>query len=188
MKKKWFLFTLILFLLSAGNGFAHTKIESSTPENGAIIKDELKEITLTFATKIEQGSTFELHTADDTAIPIQNISIAENVMVGKLTEPLENGQFNVNWNIIGADGHIMDGEFSFTVDQVTEEQNEETPAETEDENQGEPLVKKENEQDTTENKVATNTEESTSIVVPIIIGLLLVIIVACVVLIAKRKK
>ena len=60
MVKKLFLFTFILFLAFANSALAHTGLESYTPQNGDIVNEELKQITLTFEGKVEQGSTFEL--------------------------------------------------------------------------------------------------------------------------------
>lgn len=53
-----------LFLLSfTDNAFSHTELESSTPQNGEVIIEELQEIILNFEGKIENDSTFTLENA-----------------------------------------------------------------------------------------------------------------------------
>lgn len=191
MMKKWILIMFVFLLLSPGNVVAHTKIESSNPENGATVTDELTEITLTFGTKIEQGSRFELKGEDGVAINLQEISVEENTLLGTLAEPLENGQYQVNWNIIGADGHIMDGEFAFTVDR---EVSEESPADEENQD-GQASITEEDEVSITKEdapKTSVDTEgvaeESPSYVIPVIIGLIVIVLIAIMIVMSKRKK
>lgn len=195
MMKKWILIMFVFLLLSPGNVVAHTKIESSNPENGATVTDELTEITLTFGTKIEQGSRFELKGEDGVAINLQEISVEENTLLGTLAEPLENGQYQVNWNIIGADGHIMDGEIAFTVArEVTEEPSEESP--TDEENQKDQVSTTEENSDVITEEGDSNAvednegneEDSPSYVIPVIIVLILVVLISSIVVMYRRKK
>ena len=141
--KKIFLFTFIFFLAFVNNALAHTGLESSSPQNGDIINEELQQITLTFESKVEQGSTFELQNSDGKSIPVENISLSENQMVGNFSNPLENGEYQVTWKIIGADGHPLEGEFSFSVDlPITTETPSEEQVETQEETQPQSLLKK----------------------------------------------
>lgn len=119
MVKKLFLITFILFMVSVNYAFGHTGLESSSPQAGEVIEAETNEIKMTFETKIEQGSTFELTNANGNAISIENINLSNNQMVGSLSNNLANGDYKVNWKIIGADGHPIEGEFSFTVNAPT---------------------------------------------------------------------
>ncbi|MFF2587148.1 copper resistance protein CopC [Peribacillus butanolivorans] len=186
MIKKLFLFTFIFFLAFVNNALAHTGLESSSPQNGAIVKEELQEITLTFESKIEQNSTFEIQNLNGDSIPVKNISITENKMVGSFSNPLENGKYQAKWKIIGADGHPIDGDFSFSVDMPVTE----TPAEV----QKEP--KKEDAKQVEENKPKTANEPKEEIeqnklpsyIIPSIIGVLIVIVVGSFIWILRRKK
>ena len=56
--------------------------------------------------KIQMGSLYLLK--------ISNVS--DNQLVGNYSKPFENGEYVVTWNVIGADGHEMVGEFSFSVE------------------------------------------------------------------------
>ncbi|WP_256242230.1 copper resistance CopC family protein [Bacillus sp. V3B] len=187
--KKILLFTFIFFLLFVNNALAHTGLESSFPQEGDIINKELQQITLTFESKIEQSSTFELQNSIGETVPVENISLSENQMVGNLSNPLGNGEYQINWKIIGADGHPIQGEFSFSVDLPVTKAPPEEQMETQEETQSQPKVP--------EKEAATVTEEQTveiqqnklpSYVIPTIIGVLIVIVVGSFLLIMKRKR
>ena len=189
MVKKLFLFTFILFLAFANSALAHTGLESSTPQNGDIVNEELKQITLTFEGKVEQGSTFELQNSTGQSIPLENISLSENQIVGNFANPLENGEYLVNWKVIGADGHPIEGEFSFSVDVPVTEAPAEEQVETQEETQPQAKVE-EKEVDTVNEAKDEQIQQSKmpSYVIPTIIGILMVIVVGSFLLILKRKK
>ena len=185
MIKKLFLFTFIFFLAFVNSALAHTGLESSSPQNGDVINEEFQQITLTFEGKVEQGSKFELQNSTGESIPIENIALSENEIIGNFSNPLENGEYLVNWKIIGADGHPIEGEFSFSVDvPVTE-----APVKEQVETQVQPKVK-EKEVDTVNEAKDKQIQQSTmpSYVIPTIIGILMVIVVGSFLLILKRKK
>lgn len=117
--KKIIVLAFVFMLTFASNAFAHTGLESSTPSNGQVIQEELKDITLTFEGKIEQGSSFEVRSTDGATISVDNISINDGQMTGTLSNALENGDYEVIWNIVGADGHPIEGSIPFTVEVAT---------------------------------------------------------------------
>ena len=187
--KKMFVFTFIFVLAFVNSALAHTGLETSSPQNGEVIKEELREISLTFETKIEQGSTFELKNSNGNSIVVDEIVLNENKMVGNLPNPLENGEYQVNWNIIGADGHPIEGEFSFSVEvpatETPAEEQVETQEETQPQSKGEEsqvdTVNKEKDEEIQQNKMP-------SYVMPTIIGALIIIVVGSLFFILKRKK
>lgn len=186
--KKILLFILIFFLSFNNFAYAHTGLESSSPQNGEIIKEEIKQITLTFETKVEQGSKFELQNSIGEPIIVENLALSENQMVGNLSNPLKNGEYIVNWNIIGADGHPIEGEFTFSVDMPVTEAPAEDQAEPQQETQPEPQVDDKkvdpvNEKETEEvqqNKIP-------SYVIPAILGILIILVIGSFFFIMKRK-
>jgi copper resistance protein C len=189
MFKRLFLFTFIFFLTFVNSALAHTGLESSSPQNGDIIKEELKQITLTFETKVEQGSTFQLQNSIGETIPVETISLSENQLVGNFSSPLENGEYRVNWNIIGADGHPIEGEFSFAVDLPVIEELAKERIETEEDTQPQPEAE-EKEVDTVDEAKSEEVQQNKmpSYVIPVIIGVLIVIVVGSFLLMMKRKK
>ncbi|MCM3668982.1 copper resistance protein CopC [Mesobacillus maritimus] len=187
--KKMFLFTILFFLAFVNSAFAHTGLKSSSPQNGELINEELKQIILTFETKVEQGSTFELQKLNGETISVENISLSENQMVGNFPNSLENGEYQVNWKIIGADGHPIEGEFSFSIDKPVTEEPAEEQVEPQEETQPQTEVEEEKIETVNEATDDKNQQDKTpSYVIPTIIGVLIVIVVGSFLLIMKRKK
>ncbi len=198
MFKKVSLFTFILLFTFVSVTFAHTGLESSNPQNGEVINEELEQITLTFEGKVEQGSTFTLKNANGESITVNNITITENVLSGDLSSPLENGYYTVDWSLIGADGHLIEDSFAFTVDApiaetVEDQTGTETPVkednETEDNTQTQTNAEENevNQANPSENTEAAQ-NEGNSYILPIIIGALIVIIIISFVFLSRRKK
>ncbi|WP_071394066.1 copper resistance CopC family protein [Bacillus tuaregi] len=184
--KKISILTFVFFLLFIENALAHTGLGSSFPEDGAVIKEELQTITLTFETKIEQGSLFKLENSVGESLPVENITLSENQLTGNLLDSLENGEYRIIWNIIGADGHPVDGALSFSVDKVAEEPSvDDDPAISE---QTETKTEKAESQEKAEESNETEQNDGSSYTVPILVGVLAVIIAACIFWVVKRKK
>ncbi len=185
MFKKLSLFTFILFFTFVSATLAHTGLESSNPQNGEVINEELKQITLTFEGTIEQGSTFTLLNANGETITVDNMTIMENILTGDLSTPLENGDYTVDWSIIGEDGHLIEESFTFSVDAPvaeTTEENTETEVHTQ--------TNTEDYEENTANQTETvaESDEETSFIFIIIIGVLILIMMVSFVFLLKRKK
>ncbi|MEH7235388.1 copper resistance CopC family protein [Bacillus sp. JJ1562] len=122
---------VLLFVFTSNQVFAHTALKESSPSDGQVVKEPLQEISLVYETKIEQTSKFEVMNSNGESVSFESFIIEEDLMKGSFSQSLENGSYKVVWKIVGADGHIIDGGFSFTVDAPVEE----TPAEDKTENQ-----------------------------------------------------
>ncbi|WML57511.1 copper resistance protein CopC [Neobacillus sp. PS2-9] len=114
MFNKISLITALLFFLLGTNVFAHSHLEDSSPKDGAVLTESLKDITLTFETNLEPTSTFTLADANRASIALP-VEIKGNQLVGVLPEDLANGSYSIHWKIIGTDGHPLEGDLSFTV-------------------------------------------------------------------------
>lgn len=117
-------------------GQAHTTLSSSTPAEGEVVGEALEEVELTFGTTIEQASTMTLE-SEGMTYEFEEITLSEKIMKGTISEELPNGAYVIRWNIIGADGHPIEGEVPFELDVEVpadkpaaeeEEPVEETPA------------------------------------------------------------
>lgn len=93
---------------------AHTHLSVSTPIEGQVVVEELKEITLTFDGNIEKLSSMKI-VKDGSELTALQVQIEAEKMFGILPEPLENGAYVIQWNIAGEDGHPITGEINFTV-------------------------------------------------------------------------
>ena len=187
MKKTiWLLCLLLLFVPT--QVFAHSKVTESTPAADATIDSTPEKITIAFNTTIASMSTFKLFNENNEAQVVENISVNEHQLSGDIPSTLVNGVYTVQYNIIGADGHAIDGNYSFTI-----EASEETPTPTEETTEPEetvaPTVEPSNEPTTTPNVDSDQTSDTKSdknqVWPYIVIGL---IIVAAVAFAMKKRK
>jgi copper resistance protein C len=161
--------------------FAHSHLSGSNPADGDVITEPLSEIVLEFDGTIEQGSFMDVTTTDGKDVEIEELIIDDGTLTGTVAEPLPNGEFQVNWNIISADGHPLEGEFSFTVNTTVPESEEEA---IED-----PVEQEKTEiDDTTETAEQTMDDEESSSMTTILIVILVVIVIVGFILLIKRKK
>ncbi|MFE1244889.1 copper resistance protein CopC [Fictibacillus sp. NPDC058756] len=131
--KKTVLSFLLLFMIVLNlpsSVFAHSDLESATPAKGEKVTTDLEAVILTFSTKIESLSTMKLKNENE-EIPLQ-ISIEDNQMTGKMNNRLENGKYTVEYKIIGADGHVIEGSYSFSVDRPEQAQPKKEPEQNTD--------------------------------------------------------
>lgn len=175
---------LAAMTISTTSAFAHSHLGGSNPADGDVVSEPLNEVVLEFDGQIEQGSLIDVKTAKGKEIKLEDIIIGEGTLTGTVAEPLPNDEYQVNWSIISADGHPLEGEFSFTVNvpvSETVEEEPEKPSET----------TKPAEQPTEDKDQAAAAEdvakESSSMTV-ILIVLLVIIVVTGFYFLTKRKK
>lgn len=187
--KKIFIAAFLFIFATTTNAFAHTHLGSSTPENGEVVTEELSEITLTFEGKIEQSSSFKLSDSEGQEIPIETISINEEIMTGTLAAPLENGEYVVNSSIIGADGHLIEEEISFTVNLAETATSTEATNDTQQSEQDTTEEVEQNSDQAASETVAEETEsnEESSTFIPVIIIVLLVVVIGAFLMMRRKK-
>ena len=171
------------------SAFAHSHLGGSNPADGDVVTEPLNEIVLEFDGQIEQGSFIDVTTTEGQAIELQEIIIGEGTLTGTVAEPLPNDEYQVNWSIISADGHPLEGEFSFTVNAAVPESVEE---ETKNPETGIVEETTESAEQTTEDQEsatsANEVEKESSSMTVILIVLLVVIVAGGFFLLTKRKK
>ncbi|WP_415841047.1 copper resistance CopC family protein [Paenibacillus typhae] len=112
MKKAVVLILLLLFLVPA-TALAHTELKSSFPKQDEVIEQPLKEIMLTFNTDLEKLSTLSLFDENEKKVNVDTIEVKANVLSAALSTTLANGNYKIDWKIVGADGHVINQSFSF---------------------------------------------------------------------------
>ncbi|AXQ50896.1 copper resistance CopC family protein [Lysinibacillus fusiformis] len=183
MIKKVLMYSFFLTFLFGVQVEAHTPIETSYPKDGEIVKEESHEISMSFGTKIEQTSKVDIVNDKGVVMELANLTIHDNEMLASFYEPLENGSYQVNWSIVGEDGHPIEGTFGFTVEQVTGDIKS-TQAVDEPTQQNETTANQSAEKDTKSNSQSN----APSYVLPLIIGVLAVIALVSTFILMRRKK
>ncbi|MCH1638864.1 copper resistance CopC family protein [Paenibacillus barengoltzii] len=108
-----FLLTMIALIFPT-IASAHTKLTSSSPKQDEAVNTPIDQIQLEFNTMIEPLSSFKL-TGDAGTIDIKDLRIDGQTMTGSLSDGLKNGTYEVQWKIVGKDGHPIKGAYSFSV-------------------------------------------------------------------------
>lgn len=184
--KKTVLFLLFFLFLSSPVVFGHTALESVDPTEGNVVTKELQKVVLNFNTSLEQASSFTLEDEEGQEVLI-NVEINEQSMTGTLEEVPANGTYTVNWKIIGADGHPIEGTYAFTLEVsedsvssgITEEAAPSTEAESADEG--------ETEETQNENLAAPQETTSAPYVMVIVLMILAVIAVGTLMWMSNRR-
>ncbi|MDQ2639375.1 MAG: copper resistance protein CopC [Pseudomonadota bacterium] len=106
--------TILLAAVFSSPALAHTKLKASIPSEGSTVETAPLAFTLTFS-----------EPARLTALSVQKEGGAEQKITGlpasvsaeaKVPAPkLENGRYTLNYRLVGADGHLINGKVSFTV-------------------------------------------------------------------------
>lgn len=113
MKKLAIFAVMAAFATSA---FAHSKVDTTSPANGATIAEAPPEISFNFANDIRLTRVNMLHQDH----PTVRLDLGDQTSFSRVfTLPLEGmgaGIYRIEWRGLGADGHAMQGEFSFTVE------------------------------------------------------------------------
>lgn len=116
MMKRVLPILLILLLMLPGAAMAHSRLEQSIPAQNAVLDASPETIELAFDTRIEKISNLKLFDASGNQIETERAQVDNDTMTSIVPKTLDNGVYSVKWTIIGADGHTIDGEYSFTVD------------------------------------------------------------------------
>lgn len=125
MSKKLLLLFFLMFTFPF-SAQAHTTLLSSTPTEGQSVTEVLTEVELVFGTEIEEGSTMSIE-GEAGSYEFDDIAIKNNVMTGNFSETLPNGSYRILWNIIGEDGHPIEGNIAFSMlNEVKEKEKAET--------------------------------------------------------------
>lgn len=163
-----FVAAAFLFGSFSVNTFAHSHLSDSNPKDGEEITNAIQEITLDFDGEIMQGSYIEVTSTEGATFEVDKINIGEGQLVAILEKPLPNGEFKVDWSIISADGHPLEGAYSFTVN--VPDLNTSPPDKADLEGQ------------------FTDTTENANIFMYIVIGVAVIILVVGGILLFRRKK
>jgi len=111
------IFAVFALLVTLASGaFAHSPVESTTPSDGGVTAAVPAEINLRFVNKIRLTRVDMFHQDH----PSVRLDLGDQTRFDHMfTLPLQGmgpGTYRIEWRGLGADGHAMQGEFSFTVE------------------------------------------------------------------------
>ena len=110
------LFTAATLALCASLAFAHSKVDTTLPKDGAVLQAAPEVVALNFGAKIRLTKV-EL-TAPDAKPEDMDLS-AHKSFETEFELPLTDagaGLYQIDWRGLSADGHAVQGSFSFQVE------------------------------------------------------------------------
>ncbi|WP_261130375.1 copper resistance CopC family protein [Bacillus sp. Marseille-Q3570] len=176
MRKYMIICFVILFTLLNNPSFsyAHSSLQGTSPEEGETVTHPLDIITFKFSSEIKEGSKFTLTDQDGKSIEIQSIDLKDNVMLGQLSKTLPTGTYTVSYKIISQDSHVVEDDFTFSVEsEESTENTDENPSTGEDKepsDKGQPDEKAADSSETPKGKVENGLS-------PVVIGIAAITIV-----------
>ncbi|ARU63382.1 hypothetical protein CBW65_22110 [Tumebacillus avium] len=125
MKKSALLGLCLLFLcLFTTPAFAHATLLQSTPSEGAVLQQNPGAVKLLFSESLTP-ELIELHLynweAEQIELPPPQLTKGNaSEAYAELPAGLPEGSYRVLWSVVSEDGHLIDGEVSFALGQVSE--------------------------------------------------------------------
>ncbi len=107
--------TLALLSTLATSAFGHSRVDTTTPENGALIGEVPVDISFNFAGDIRLTRVDMTHEDH----PPVTLDLGKQISFERVfTLPMQGmgeGTYRIEWRGLGKDGHAMQGDFMFTV-------------------------------------------------------------------------
>lgn len=98
----------------SGPAYAHTQLKAAVPADGSTVETAPAAFTLTFS---EPARLTALSVQKDGGAEqkIAGLPAAASVEARVAAPKLENGRYTLNYRLVGADGHVINGKINFTV-------------------------------------------------------------------------
>lgn len=102
-------------LVPAAPAWAHSQLLHTDPADGAVLRQPLTRVVLTFNEMVEQRFTIVVVTGPDGRRYSEGPVRVVDDNVTEQTYPTRSGRYTVAWRAVSADGHPVQGRFRFTV-------------------------------------------------------------------------
>lgn len=107
---------IALFSALASGAFAHSRVDTTTPADGVTVEQVPAEISFDFTSDIRL-TRVELSHQDQAPVQLDLGAQTSFERAFKVPLPgLGGGTYRIEWRGLGADGHTMQGSFSFEVE------------------------------------------------------------------------
>jgi methionine-rich copper-binding protein CopC len=110
--------TLATFTMTTALAFAHARLQACAPADGAAVTAAPTQLRLKYNEPVEVAmSTVKITGPGDTAVVTGKIAAdpSDDAALVQALPKLAPGEYRVQWNTMGHDGHHTKGEIHFTV-------------------------------------------------------------------------
>nr|WP_205163990.1 copper resistance CopC family protein [Arthrobacter roseus] len=102
-------------LPASGPAAAHDQISGTDPADGATVAQAPEEVALTFTGNPQGiGSEVQVMDTEGTDWATGEVKIVDNQAIQLLKPGAPAGDYTVNWRVVSADAHPIEGSFTFT--------------------------------------------------------------------------
>lgn len=101
---------------SVSPALAHAQLVTALPAPDGVIATSPTEVRLSFSEEIEpRFSGFEVFDSDGRGLSAGEITVDGKAMAAPLSETPAPGEYRVDWHVLSADGHSIEGSYTFEV-------------------------------------------------------------------------
>jgi len=103
---------------AAASATFHLALDKSSPSEGAALTEVPSEIRLWFTQEPQAaGTAIRLMASDSTLVPVGDVAVdaGDAKVFSVAVDDLADGSYSVIWRAMAADGHVVRGEFGFTL-------------------------------------------------------------------------
>jgi copper resistance protein C len=105
-------------VLSAGVAIAHTQTDHAIPPVGSTVTTSPPEIRIFFTQALNPAQS-NIELATDNGVPVATsraiVDTADPQQMALRLPPLAPGTYRVKWHALGADRHLVNGDYTFEV-------------------------------------------------------------------------
>ena len=110
---------LLALLLPGAIAEAHAELVKAAPEPGSVVSPGIKEIRLTFNEPLAEGSAITLFAEGFQTVSGLQAQLEGAELFASIPNPLDPGQYTVQWAAVSDDEHKVEGSYQFTVEAET---------------------------------------------------------------------
>ena len=106
--------------IHAPSASAHAALESTQPAKGSVVSKSTKIVSMQFGEEIlvlkgKSPNSISVLNSHGDSVASGDVIVAGNQISRKLMSPLVAGKYTVKYRVVSADGHVVNGSYTFTV-------------------------------------------------------------------------
>ena len=107
-------------ILNVPTASAHATLESTQPAKGAVVSKSTKVVSLQFGEEIlvlkgKNPNSISVLNGQGKPVTSGDVIISGTQISRNLVAPLASGKYTVKYRVVSADGHVVNGSYTFAV-------------------------------------------------------------------------
>ena len=107
-------------VFTSPSAFAHAALESTNPAKGSVVTSDTKKVSLQFGEEIlvikgKKPNSVSVIDSHGKSVSSGDAIVSGMEISKTLKTPLATGNYTVKYRVVSADGHVVNGSYTFTV-------------------------------------------------------------------------